>query len=81
MYQEAAQCTQTAQSGFKGKDGGARPAKRQCSQEEVAGFLLGLGFGLVIGLLFHPQSSARTGVRIQQSAKQAATSRKGSMVA
>jgi hypothetical protein len=29
--------------------------KKSISQNEVAGFLLGLGIGLVVGILFNPQ--------------------------
>jgi hypothetical protein len=45
---------------------------KNISQNEVAGFLLGLGIGLVVGLLFQPPAShtgalgdnkAKTGVR------------------
>lgn len=33
--------------------------RRNVSQNEVAGFLLGLGMGLVVGLLFHSQPTDR----------------------
>jgi hypothetical protein len=33
--------------------------RRNVSQNEVAGFLLGLGMGLVVGLLFHSQPPDR----------------------
>jgi len=81
MYQEAAQRAQPADYGFRGKDCAPRPAKWQFTQEEIAGFLLGLGFGLVIGLLSQPHSSADSGVRFQQNAKPSETSRRGAMVA
>jgi hypothetical protein len=32
---------------------------RNLSQNEVAGFLLGLGIGLIVGLLFQPADDAR----------------------
>ena len=32
--------------------------KQTLSQNEVAGFLLGLGIGLVVGLLFQPKPAA-----------------------
>jgi hypothetical protein len=32
--------------------------KQNLSQNEVAGFLLGLGIGLVVGLLFQPKPAA-----------------------
>ena len=33
---------------------------KNLSQKEVAGFLLGLGIGLVVGLLFQPEPAAGT---------------------
>ena len=34
--------------------------EKNLSQNEVAGFLLGLGIGLVVGLLFQPQPAVGT---------------------
>ena len=52
--------------------------EKNISQNEVAGFLLGLGIGLVVGLLFQPQPvdyprgllgyNARAGIKPQQRA-------------
>jgi len=45
------------------------------SQEQVAGFLLGLGIGLVIGLIFQPQSGAGSRGLNRENVKQAESSR------
>lgn len=44
---------------------------KNISQNEVAGFLLGLGIGLVVGLLSQPRSNDYSRGLIQESAKQA----------
>lgn len=43
---------------------------KNLSQNEVAGFLLGLGLGLVVGLLFHPEPAVgRRGLLQNDSTK------------
>jgi hypothetical protein len=41
------------------------------SQNEVAGFLLGLGIGLVVGLLFQPKLAVGTRGRLQNGGTKA----------
>ena len=48
--------------------------RRNVSQNEVAGFLLGLGMGLVVGLLFHSQPTDRARALLEDKTSKAGRS-------